>query len=67
MINIYYIYIFTFEKGLFLISNFVKHVKNDIYKGIFVNILLLKSNSITSVQFKNICIKSSDASFKFLL
>lgn len=47
-------------------SNFVKHVKKDISKGNFVNILLLKSKAITSEQFKNNCIKSSDDSVKFL-
>ena len=48
-------------------SNFVKQVRKDISKGNFVSILLLKSNSVTSGQFKNKFINSSDDSFRFLL
>ena len=55
-----------FEKLLFLISNFDKHVKNDISNGSFDNKLLLKSNSVTSGQCKNKEINSSEVSVKFL-
>jgi len=41
-------------------------VRNEISKGNFVSILLLRSNSIISGQFKNIFIKSSDVSLIFL-
>jgi hypothetical protein len=59
-------FLFTLEKALFLMSNLVKHVKNEISKGNFVSILLLKSNSIISGQFKNKFIKSSEFSVIFL-
>ena len=41
-------------------------MRNEISKGNFVSILLLRSNSIISGQFKNIFIKSSDVSLIFL-
>ena len=61
-----FIYYLTFIKELFLISNFVRQVKNDISKGSFESILLLRSNSIISGQFKNKFIKSSEFSLIFL-
>ena len=54
------------KKALFLISNFVKHVKKEISKGNLDSILLLRSNSITSGQLINKFIRSSDVSFIFL-